>query len=433
MKVAVIGGGWAGLAAAVELAAAGAQVCVFEAAGQLGGRARRVVLDGHVLDNGQHLLLGAYCETLRLIRLVGADPERLCQRLPLTIDFPAGERDAAFRLRLPRLPAPWHLLVGLLRARGVGLRSVWSTLRFMRRLQGKAYRLPDDETVSTLLDRHDQHGAMRHFLWEPLCLAALNTAPEQASAQVFLHTLRDSLGGTRAATDLLLPTVDLESLWPAAAARFICAHGGAIHVRSRVRTIDEPLGVAGERFAAVILAVAPQHAAALLQGHPLSASTVDLLAAYTYEPIATLYCAYPPEVRLPTAMLGLAPYGDDALGQWVFDRGTLCGTPGMLAFVLSGSGAWQAVDEATLATRLHGELRAALRRPLPAFTWNRMIREQRATFACRPALPRPAARSARPGLWLAGDYVCAEYPATLEAAMRSGVAAATGILREQHR
>jgi uncharacterized protein with NAD-binding domain and iron-sulfur cluster len=137
MRAAIVGGGWAGLAAAVELARSGAQVTLFEAARQLGGRARSVETHGQRLDNGQHLLIGAYRETLGLMKEVGADPERLLKRLPLELNFPAG-RNSHFRMRLPRLPAPWHLAAGLLGARGVGFAEKIGAVRFMRFLQGVA-------------------------------------------------------------------------------------------------------------------------------------------------------------------------------------------------------------------------------------------------------------------------------------------------------
>jgi len=117
LKVAVIGGGWAGLAAAVELVTAGAEVTVFEAAKQLGGRARSVETHGHRLDNGQHLLIGAYRETLRLMQTVGVNPDQVLRRLPLELFYPG----AGFRLRLPRLPAPLNLAFGLFATQGAGL------------------------------------------------------------------------------------------------------------------------------------------------------------------------------------------------------------------------------------------------------------------------------------------------------------------------
>jgi len=440
LKVAVIGGGWAGLAAAVELSAAGATVTVFGAAKQLGGRARRVDIHGHALDNGQHILLGAYRETLRLMNRVGARPERVLKRLPLVLRHPA----AGFSLELPGLPAPLHLAAGLLSAKGCSACEKFAAVRFMLALQAIGYRLATDCTVAELLDRHGQSGALRRFMWEPLCLAALNTPADKASAQIFTNVLRDSLGGGRADTELLLPTVDLGRVFPDAAAEFIEARGGRIVLSTRIETIDfgdpvqaEPvearlsfdqLNVNGETFDHVVLAVAPQHAGSLLARHPETAPIAAQLADYDYEPIATLYAAYPPEVTLPCPMLGLEGKAPGGLGQWVFDRGALTGMPGVMAFVLSANGVWDERDGEALMAALHSELENALGRKLPAALWHQLIRERRATFTCRPNLPRPATQTPLPGLWLAGDYVCAGYPATLEGAVRSGVAAARGIL-----
>jgi predicted NAD/FAD-dependent oxidoreductase len=127
-------------------------------------------------------------------------------------------------------------------------------------------------------------------------------------------------------------------------------------------------------------------------------------------------------------MLGLESQTPGGLGQWVFDRGTLTGMSGVMAFVLSANGVWDERDSESLMVALHGELENALGRRLPTALWHQLIRERRATFTCRPNLPRPATQTAMRGLWLAGDYVCAGYPATLEGAVRSGVAAARRIL-----
>lgn len=426
MKVAVIGGGWAGLAAAVELARAGVSVTVFEAARQLGGRARSVDVHGHALDNGQHIFVGAYRETLRLMNTVGADPERLLKRLPLELNFPGSQ--PPFRMKLPRLPAPLHLAIGLFAAQGSSLAEKIRAVRFMRFLQAGDYRLDADCTVAALLDRHAQHGSLRQHLWEPLCLAALNTEPAKASAQIFANVLRDSLGGGRADTDLLLPAADLDQLFPLAAADFIRSHGGEVRLSTRVERIDDELGIAGERFDRIVLAVAPQHAAGFLAQHEASAAIATMLAGYAYEPIGTVYIGYPTALTLPFPMLGLDGGSEGKLGQWVFDRGALGGAQGVMGFVLSARGAWDERDNEALAAALHAELEASLRTRLPQPLWHQVIRERRATFSCRPDLPRPSGKTARSGLWLAGDYVCADYPATLEGAVRSGLAAAQGIL-----
>ena len=423
-KTAIIGGGWAGLAAAVELVSAGVDVTLFEAAKQLGGRARRVEINGQALDNGQHILLGAYRDCLRLMRLVGADPARCFKRLPLAIEHPA----LGFRLRLPRLPAPLHLATGLLGASGCSLSEKIAAARFIRALQARNYQLPADVSVSELLDQHRQQGRVRQLMWDTLCLAALNTAPENASAQIFANVLRDSLGGSREDTDLLLPNADRGQVFPDAAARFITGLAGEIRLSTRVNSVAPLLAGDGEAFAQVVIAVAPQHAAPLLHALPEPGGIAAMLDGYDFEPITTVYLGYPGNVHLPFPMLGMDIGTPGHHGQWVFDRGQLGGAAGIMGFVLSARGAWDELGNDRLAATLHEELQDVLQEKLPPPLWHKTIRERRATFSCRPGLQRPPSRTPHRGLWLAGDYVCADYPATLEGAVRSGVAAAQDIL-----
>jgi squalene-associated FAD-dependent desaturase len=297
-------------------------------------------------------------------------------------------------------------------------------------LQAAGYRLANDSPVAEWLDRHRQRGNLRRFLWEPLCLAALNTPPEQASAQIFANVLREVLGGARDSSDLLLPQTDLSRLFPELAARFIEAHGGEIRLSARVEKIEEieqALTIDGERFARVVIAAAPQHASCLLRPHTQTRNVAALLDAYRFEPIGTVYLAYPEAFRLPFPMLGMS----GPLGQWVFERGGQPENAGIVGCVLSAQGAWDERDNDSLAAALHGELQKTLGRTLPEPDWHRVLRERRATFSCRPGLPRPPAKTALRGVWLAGDYVCAEYPATLEGAVRSGYRVAREILREE--
>ena len=421
-RVAVVGAGWAGLACAAQLAASQTPVTVFEAARQPGGRARTVTLNGLALDNGQHLLVGAYTEILQLMRLVGARPDRLLARSPLHLLYPGH-----FALRLPSLPAPLHLAIGLLRARGATIGEKLSAARFMSRLQRQHFKLAHDTTVSQWLDDEGQRGAIRRHLWEPLCLAALNTLPADASAQIFANVLRDSLGGDRRATDLLLPACALGELLPSHAVDFIHRQGGEVRLSTRIDALvreENGWQLAGEHFDHVVIAVAPQHLASLLSTREAHETLLTQMAGYTYEPIGTAYLAYPANVSLPAPMLGLA----GPIGQWVFDRGAIDGHAGVLAFVLSGTGEWDKMEDDDLAARLHDELCGACG-TLPAPLWHRVIRERRATFSCRPDLYRPPIQTAERGLWLAGDYTWADYPATLEGAVRSGASVARAILR----
>lgn len=421
LRVAVIGAGYAGLACAVELARRGHRVTVFEASRSLGGRARRVELHGHALDNGQHLLIGAYTELLRLMRTVGADPKRLMQRTPLELVVPG-----AFRLRAARLPRPLHLAVGLLTARGLTWRERLAAIRFMRSLKARRFRLDVDLTVSGLLSRHRQPPALRELLWEPLCLAALNTPPEQASAQVFCHVLRDALAGPRGASDLLFPAADLGALFPEPAAAWLRRHGHAVQLGQAVTAVapgDDAVTVShaagSERFDHAVLAVAPYHAGALLPVDAAFEGLREQLSVLRHEAIATAYFAFPAHVTLPRPMVG----SRGQLGQWWLDRGRLNGQPGVLAAVISAGEAHRRQSRDALLAQLHDELRELLPN-LPPPQWRTLIVEKRATFACTPSLPRPAAATPHPRLWLAGDYVAGDYPATLEGAVRSGVAAA---------
>jgi squalene-associated FAD-dependent desaturase len=407
-RVAIVGAGYAGMAAAVRLAGRGIPVTVFEAASVAGGRARRILAQEGELDNGQHILIGAYAALFGMMREVGVPPGAVL-RLPLAVVY---AKDFAFRSL--RLPGRLGLLGGLLLARGIPLRERLDALRFMRLLQAQDFRLEQDTTVRALLERHRQAGSIARDLWEPLCVAALNTPVRQASARVFLAVLRDTLAGAREASDLLLPRVDLSKLFPEPAAEYVKRKGGEVRLRSPVSSLEQLRG-----FGARIIAVGPHQLR-----HVLPEAALD----YAYQPIYTCYLQYDARVRLPFPMLGMA----EGLVQWVFDRGALLGEKGRLACVISAQGDHQQMTQDELAAACHRELAKALR-GLPAPQWTRVIAEKRATIACVPDLRRPqTAVLSSSATYLAGDYTDPEYPPTLEAAVRSGLRAAQRV-QEQFR
>jgi squalene-associated FAD-dependent desaturase len=424
----VIGAGWAGLAAAVELADAGVRVTVYEASRTLGGRARRVDYNGVALDNGLHILIGAYRETLRLIDKVKPGRASGLLRKPLDLHV-LGK----FRLRAPPLPAPLHLAAGLLWSQGLTLAQRLRAAHFMTQLRAANFTLERDTSVDELLTRFKQSPLVRRYLWEPLCISALNTPPAEASARVFLNVLRDSLNGSREDSELLLPAEDLGALFPDPAARFVAAAGGKVvdgcPVQSVTRQIDELaiLSQQGlERFSHVICALPPFRVREILGGMPELATVLETVAALRHEPIYSVYLQYPHTARLPEPMVGL----EGGRAQWLFDRGQLCAQPGLIGVVISARGLHQDLDQDALAAEVHGELQAALP-GLPPPLWSRVIAEKRATFACVVGVERPGQRTPVPGLYLAGDYTASPYPATLEAAVRSGVACARMILEER--
>lgn len=434
MNVAIVGAGWAGLSALVRLARAGHAVTVFEAARTPGGRARRVDAGKGFdapLDNGQHLLLGAYRETLALMRDLELDIERALLRLPLTLQ----SVDASLRLRAPRWPAPLHVAAALLAARGLGVADKLAALRLMTGLRRAHWRGAPDETVDALLDRYAQPASLRQALWHPLCLAALNTVPNQACATLFCATLRDSLAGDARACDLLLPRQDLSALWPDAATRL-----GRLRSGHPVRKLESSgLGYAidGASYDALVLAVPPYTAARLLgtlpADHPARPpALLAALLAFEHAPIATLTLRLDGPYRLPLPMMMLREHvsrGHD--GQWVFDRGALLGlgpAQGELAIVVSHAESAlrrerQEVED-RLLEQLREQLAAGRHPPLPPVRTSAWIVEKRATFLARPGLARPGNATGSPTLALAGDWTDTGYPATLEGAVRSGKQAA---------
>ena len=376
------------MAAAVTLAERGVGVTVFESGPVPGGRARRVVSQGYELDNGQHIFVGAYTELFRLMRAVDVGPDALL-RLPLEIRYADGFSFGAG-------------LAGLLLARGVPIGEKLGTLGFMAALRRMNFRVEPDLPVQQFLDRQGQHGRMRHYLWGPLCVSALNTPLEQASTNAFLAALRDTLAGGAGASDLVLPRKDLSRLFPEPAAQYIQARGGELRCGSTVRDLNDL-----REYKRVILAVGPHQLKTLLPEAP----------DFTYQPIYTCYLQYAEHVRLPFPMLGLS----DGLVQWVFDRGALLGEKGRLACVISAQGDHQQMTQDEVADHCHQELLKAKLVPENP-SWVRVIAEKRATISCTPGLKRPDVKC--DGVILAGDYTDPEYPPTLEAAVRSGVRAA---------
>ncbi len=417
-NIAVIGGGYAGMAAAVFLASRDIPVTVFESAKQLGGRARGVLHNGTQLDNGQHLLLGCYRQTLRLIERVGGNIEQDFLRLPLQLDL-HGE----FSLKAPRLPAPLHLLAALLAAQGLTWAERIKAARFMLALRGMGFHLPGDMTVAELLARYGQDADLTLKLWEPLCIAALNTPIHKASAQVLLNVLRDALNRSSADSDMLLPRIDFTSLFPQRAAAYIEQHGGKVYISRGVDAIvpkDDGIELVTAQgthtFSHVICAAPPTVAAKLLRPIAALESTVAQINNLEQQPIYTVYLQYPDQVTLPHAMIGLHRH----FSQWLFDKGRIAGQHGLIASVISAEGIHQELSQDELAQKVIAELREKFGIAEQA-QWFKVIAEKRATFCCAPDLQRPFQQTVLPGLLLAGDYTAGDYPATLEGAVQSGL------------
>ena len=416
----VVGAGWAGLAAAVELAARGWRPRVLESADRPGGRARTLDLPEGPRETGQHLLLAGCREVLRLQRRVGLDPQRLFRRRPLRLQMNTDGRP--LRLALPRLPAPFHLAVGLATARGLRPAERRAALGLARALR----RPPpeDDLTVAAFLARHRQPPSLVERLWGPLCLAALNAPVDAASARLFIAVLRETLG-RRGESDLLLQRTDLGRCLPEAAQAFIEARGGTVLYRHGVRRLRFEGGrAAGVETAhgthsgqPVVLATPPTVTGRLLGPHAPLQTLAGRLGDLGSSPLTTVYLDYGEPVGLGTGLTGCT----GMIAQWLFPRDDLA--PGLVAAVVSGDGPHMELAPAALGERVAAELARRFPR-WPAPRSHRTLRFRHGTFLAAPGVdrdrPDPGA-AADAGLWLAGDYTATGLPATLEGAVRSGV------------
>ena len=372
-RIAVVGAGWAGLAAAWKLKQAGWHTEIFEQAPVLGGRARKALIPRRnlILDNGQHLMLGAYQQILALMQEIGIDLDEALLRLPLQLTT----LNRQFGLRVNRAyPSPLRLPLALLRLNGLTAREKLSLVSALFRLQLTGWQVKPELTVQAWLNTQSQSPTLIQLFWAPLCIATLNTPVAEASMALFAGVLKDSLGAGADACDLILPRVDLSALWPEALARQLTVHTNS-PVRSITRTSDGYMLQIGLRensdeqtqytnggstaaFDAVILAAPPlichRLLARLAQDHahhavdtisssamiheaakPVTeglaslpepnpnpiASLLQQLQSFQYHAIATLTVFLAAPFPLPDCMYMLVENRDLGYdGQWLFNR-----------------------------------------------------------------------------------------------------------------
>lgn len=416
MKIGIVGAGWAGLSAAVWLKQSDHQVCVFEASDTPGGRAR-CVDDPKLgkIDNGQHLMLGAYTETLALIQMLhpGLPQDRLLRRSALRLE----SLDGQFFMQASSLPSPFNLLTAMLFAKGLGFTDKWRAIAMLSKLKQDAWICHQAMSVEELLAHHRQTPATRRWVWHPLCIAALNTPVADASAQVFLNVLKDSFDAGPGHSDLIVPRVDLSALWPEAA-----THGLDMrwrHVVRRVVLKDDAVEIDGEHFDYVIVATPPYAASRMLRpgntpnsvssassAHTATSATAATAATAAYpatssrtvnsiQPPKTIHPAWtemePPQtmadsnallamcdclerftyIPITNITIGLAePWG--ARGQmWMLDEQVSNGQYGQWLFVAESGQELRVVisapdenilnmDHATLARKVHQQIKTQL-------------------------------------------------------------------------
>lgn len=445
-KIAVIGAGWAGMAAALTLARSGANVVLFERSPHAGGRAACAYAAHEKtpfpLDNGQHVMIGAYSYTLHWLNTLGVDTAKNLLRLPaqwqvpqhMNIKMPAwcAARPSLWNGLFKQLP----MALGLLKDAWLhgGLSAATSAAMASLRMTLQAART--GETVDAWLRRVGWSQRHRQYLWQPLCAATLNTPSHSACAVTFSRVVKDGLMAGPQAAAMLVPRTDLSALLPEPALRALKAHGVDVRLHTPIAQLsylDSALSIQGEKFQRIIIATPPKDAWRLLAPfaknmHPACCDALETLATQACEPISTLHF-FVGTIRLnhPVSIL---PDTDQAVlhNAVLIDRSYLSAAQaGWMTVVISTSHLAVAHFASENAADLTLAVVKDLQTLFPEHVWptdgpSVLIHAKQATFSCAPSLVRPKRETGLAGVQLVGDYVASveNYPATLEAAVRSG-------------
>jgi squalene-associated FAD-dependent desaturase len=440
--VIVVGGGFAGLSAAVELTRRGQEVLVLEARAGLGGRATAFTdpQTGERVDNGQHVLLGCYHETFAFLKTIGAEQN---VRLQPTLDVPFIDRQGRrSRLQCPPLKPPWHLLGGLAEWSALELSDRLAAFKLagpiriaQRQLRGDHAMLAASpgETVEGWLLRNGQTPRLCEMLWEPLARAALNQSPRDAAAPMFARVLAQMFGGSAADAAIGVPVRPLDEMYAGPARAYIERHGGQVRTNAPARVVCagdrvDYVSVHDERLTAdrVIVAV-PWFALpdVIVSPPPSLASVIRAAADTSASPIVTVNLWLDRQV-LDAPFVGLP----GRTMQWVFDKRDAFGQQAShLSLVSSGAADVFGRNNDELIGLAFGEILEALPEArLARLTRATVVREKRATFSLAPGQPpRPRAQTGVRGLVLAGDWIATGLPATIEGAVLSGRQAAEAV------
>ncbi|MCP5373237.1 MAG: FAD-dependent oxidoreductase [Hyphomicrobiales bacterium] len=405
----VVGAGLAGLACAVRLAARGRDVRLYEAAGQAGGRCRSYhdAALGRRIDNGNHLLLSGNHAAMAYLAETGAGDSLTG---PATAEFPfldlaTGER---WTLRPSAGAIPWWIFAPSRRVPGTGVRDYLRGVRILTAGPG-----------ATVAGVTGGQGALYRRFWEPLAVAALNTAADEGAARLLAPVLRETFGRGEAACRPRIAAVGLSESLVDPALATLAAAGARVAFNTRVRRLDldggrvtalddTPLAAAD----AVVLAVPPRAAAELVPGLTVPDESRAIVNVH---------------FRLPDRADGVRIVGlVGGTAQWVFRRDDIASVT-----VSAAEGLVDAPAE-DIAARTWPEVAAALELAAAEVPPCRVVKEKRATFAQTPAqvARRPATRTAWRNLFLAGDWTDTGLPATIEGAVRSGQAAAAAVVTE---
>ena len=426
-NVLIVGGGWAGLSAAIELSSQ-YTVTLIEASPQLGGRARTVFFSQKKVDNGQHLMIGAYQHTLSILKKLGTNEKNLT-RTPFNLIMNGTDR---LSLNFKSLFSPFNSLFGIFNAELLSFKEKYQLIKIYIILSKKKIKTNVDVTVTELLNQLGVSKRLQTIFFKPLCLAALTTHADEASAEIFIHVLKKTFHLNEKHSNYLFINQDLDELFSIPAQKYICKNSNKILTNLRAKELilnhDHSISVRTQKGILnadhIILATPFKTTLKLINKIPLLDSISQALSKIKTEPILTIYLQFNEDVKLPQPMIGLL----GTWSQWIFDR-RFANQPGLLAVIISGSGPYLKVDNQSLILHVFYELKQNFNLP-NQYQSAKVIREKQAVFSCCVGINalRPSNRTPLPNLWLAGDYTATHYPATLESAVLSGINCAQQLL-----
>lgn len=434
----IVGGGLAGLSAAVELASTGANIALFEQTPRLGGRCYsfRDETTGDIVDNGQHILIGAYHNTLAYLERIGS-VRHLDRQRRLSIPFFHPELGFV-SFQTQKFPQPFDLLAAILTFKPLSFMERIGLIKLRRAIndvsESEARRLAS-VTVEHWLDEHHQSRAAKKHLWYPLAVSVLNELPDRACAALFVGVLRSVFLGSSSDAALIIPTIGQTELYVEGAEAFLRKYNVSVRTKTEVSGFEiEGMRAVGLRLSdgtvvksdAVISAV-PYHCITRLLP-PNIAAMAPFVHCDTLDtsPIVSVHLWFDKEF-MDITFVGLT----DRRTQWVFNRRRIFRetekSDSYLTAVISG--AHELVD--TSKDELIRIVLADLADVFPESVKVRLvsslvIKEKRATFAPTPKAEelRPSTRTPIDRLYLAGDWTDTGLPATIEGAVLSGVRAA---------
>ncbi|HZY11126.1 MAG TPA: hydroxysqualene dehydroxylase HpnE [Bacteroidota bacterium] len=440
----IIGGGLSGLAAAVQLALNGVQVAIVEQSSKLGGRCYSYVdtKTGDSIDNGQHVLLGAYTHTLNYLKLIGTQHFlKRFKKLSLPLFHPSLGFD---EFELSSLPKPFHLTVGMLKFKLLSIRQRHNLLRvglFLRRWNTKIEKRLAGLTIEEWLNDLGQSDHAKSCLWYPIAISVMNELPERASALLFARVLRTAFMGSKADSSIMIPLIGQTELYVRTALDILRQHKGKIFFNREVKKLElSKMNIGGVRLtngdlipARYVISSVPHLLLNKIIPEFLHSETpFSDLHKLNSSPIISIHLWFDKEFM----NLEYCGFIDSTL-QWVFNKRKILNDTSKPSSYLSSviSGAYNIVNlpkQKILSLVLNDIHRAYPQSRQAKLIHSVVIKERRATFSpdCLSNSIRPNTETLINNFFLAGDWTNTGLPATIEGAVMSGFKAASLVLQK---